>query len=111
ADRMLMGFSIEGRFPFLDHSVAEFAARLPDRLKLRGLQEKHVLREAMTPLLPPELAGRRKVPYRAPVAAALTGPDAPEYVRELVAPSAISDPALLDAGLVAMIARKRTAGG
>ena len=43
-DRMLMGHSIEGRFPFLDYRVAELAARLPDRMRLRGLEEKHVLR-------------------------------------------------------------------
>ena len=40
-DRMLMGHSIEGRFPFLDYRVAELAARLPDRLRLRGLEEKY----------------------------------------------------------------------
>ena len=39
-----MGHSIEGRFPFLDIRVAEFAARLPDRLRLRGLREKYALR-------------------------------------------------------------------
>jgi len=111
ADRMLMGFSIEGRFPFLDHRVAEFAAGLPDGIKLRGLREKHVLREAMTPLLPPELAQRRKVPYRAPVAAALTGAGAPEYVRELLDPSAISDAGLLDATLVSRIVKKCTVAG
>ena len=43
-DRMLMGHSIEGRFPFLDYRVAEFAAALPDRLRLRGLEEKYALR-------------------------------------------------------------------
>ena len=54
-DRMLMGHSIEGRFPFLDYRVAELAARLPDRMRLRGLEEKHVLRRAVAPLLPPEV--------------------------------------------------------
>ena len=40
-DRMLMGSSIEGRFPFLDRDVMALAARLPDSYKLRGLDELH----------------------------------------------------------------------
>ena len=83
-DRMLMGHSIEGRFPFLDYRVAEFAARLPDRLRLRGLEEKHALRRAVAPLLPEEVHRRTKRPYRAPIGGVFTGPDAPEYVRELL---------------------------
>jgi len=81
---MLMGHSIEGRFPFLDYRVAEFAARLPDRLRLRGLEEKHALRRAVAPLLPEEVHRRTKRPYRAPIGGVFTGPDAPEYVRELL---------------------------
>nr|MBA3246031.1 asparagine synthase (glutamine-hydrolyzing) [Actinomycetota bacterium] len=44
-DRMLMGSSVEGRFPYLDHRVAEFAAGLADGHRLRGLQEKYLLRK------------------------------------------------------------------
>ena len=49
-DRMLMGHSIEGRFPFVDVRLAELAARLPDSLRLRGLQEKYALRRAVARL-------------------------------------------------------------
>jgi asparagine synthase (glutamine-hydrolysing) len=85
-DRMLMGNSIEGRFPFLDYRVAEFAAALPDRMKIRGLEEKYLLRKAAEPLLPADISARRKRPYRAPIVSAFVGPQAPEYVRELLAP-------------------------
>ena len=61
-----MANSIEGRFPYLDHRVVEFAARLPSRLKLRVLREKHVLRLALRGMLPDEILQRRKQPYRAP---------------------------------------------
>ena len=46
-DRVAMAHAVEGRFPFLDHRVVEFAARIPPQLKIRGLREKHILREAM----------------------------------------------------------------
>ena len=45
-DRMEMAHSIEGRVPFLDHLVAETAARVPVNMKVKGIREKHVLREA-----------------------------------------------------------------
>ena len=111
ADRMLMGFSIEGRFPFLDYRVAEFAARLPDDLRLHGLEEKYVLRKAVSPLFPPEIAQRRKVPYRAPVAAALVGPSAPEYVGDLLDAAALTEAGLLDPQAVARVVRKCATAG
>ena len=83
-DRMLMGNSVEGRFPFLDHRVAEFAARLPEGSKLAGLREKHLLRRAVKPLLPADIVKREKRPYRAPILRAFMGPGAPEYVGELL---------------------------
>lgn len=73
-DRMLMGHSVEGRFPFLDHRVVELAATLPDELKLRRLEEKAVLRRVADGLTPGSVLRRPKLPYRAPVAEALMGP-------------------------------------
>jgi len=105
-DRMMMGNSIEGRFPFLDYRVAEFAARLPDRLKLRGLEEKYLLRRAAAPLLPAEIAGRRKRPYRAPIAAVFTGPGAADYARELLEPGRLDETGLFDVEAVGQVVRK-----
>jgi asparagine synthase (glutamine-hydrolysing) len=65
-DRMLMGNSVEGRFPFLDHRVADVATRLPASVKLPCLQEKDLMRAAVADLLPPSIARRPKLPYRAP---------------------------------------------
>jgi asparagine synthase (glutamine-hydrolysing) len=67
-DRMMMGRSIEGRVPFLDHNVIEFAATLPPKYKINGLEEKYALKRAFTDLLPAEIANRPKKPYRAPIA-------------------------------------------
>jgi len=88
-DRMLMGNSVEGRFPFLDHRLIEFAAAVPERLKLRGLTEKWILRRYAARWVPPGIVARRKYPYRAPISAALTGPDAPAWARELLSREAV----------------------
>lgn len=95
-DRMLMGNAVEGRFPFLDHRVAAFAARLPDRLRLGGLTEKRLLRRAAAPLLPPAVASRQKRPYRAPILRALLGPGAPDYVAGLLSPRRLADAGLFE---------------
>ena len=103
---MLMGNSVEGRFPFLDFRVAEFAARLPDEMKLRGLQEKYLLRKAVAPFRPADIAARRKRPYRAPIVASFVGPRAPEYVGELLSPRCLSDVGVFQPDAVARLVRK-----
>ncbi len=70
-DRMMAANSVEGRFPFLDHRVVAFAARLPPKLKLRGLREKHLLKASAEGFLPPAIVQRPKQPYRAPIHGAL----------------------------------------
>ena len=109
-DRMLMGHSIEGRFPFLDYRVAEFAAALPDALRLRGLNEKYLLRKSVEHRLPTEIAARKKRPYRAPIVGAFVGDDAPGYVRELLAPECLAAAGVFDPEAVARIVRKCEAG-
>jgi asparagine synthase (glutamine-hydrolysing) len=110
-DRMLMGNSIEGRFPFLDYRVAEFAAALPDTMKVRGLEEKYLLRKAAEPLLPAEISARRKRPYRAPIVSAFVGPDAPAYVRELLDPEHLRSVGLFEPDAVARLVSKCEAPG
>lgn len=90
-DRMLMANAVEGRFPFLDHRLIEYAARLPDRLKLRRLCEKYVLREYARRWLPLQIIDRPKFPYRAPVADALVGSAAPGWSAEAFAPESLRE--------------------
>jgi Asparagine synthase len=66
ADRMEMAHSIEGRVPFLDHHVAEVAARVPVNMKVKGIREKHVLREAAKDVLIPQVYDRQKHPFTTP---------------------------------------------
>ncbi len=109
-DRMLMGHSIEGRFPFLDYRVAEFAASLPDQLRLRGLKEKYLLRKAVEHRLPAEIAARKKRPYRAPIVGAFVGPDSPGYVRELLDERRLAEAGLFTPEAVTRLVRKCESG-
>ncbi|OOC09790.1 asparagine synthase (glutamine-hydrolyzing) [Thioalkalivibrio halophilus] len=67
-DRMDMANSMEARPPFLDHHLAEFAAQLPPTMRIKGRNEKYVLRESMKGLLPKVLYEREKFPFMAPPA-------------------------------------------
>jgi asparagine synthase (glutamine-hydrolysing) len=73
-DQMSMAASIESRVPFLDHKLVEFAARMPERMKVRGMTTKYVLRKCMEGILPPEILTRRKMGFPVPIGAWLRGP-------------------------------------
>lgn len=109
-DRVAMAHSVEGRFPFLDHRVIEFGARLPPRLKLRALREKHILREAAGRLLPATIANRPKQPYRAPDSQSFAGPQAPAITAEMLAPDRISALGLFEPRAVEKLVRKCSTG-
>lgn len=93
-DRMLMGNSVEGRFPFLDKDVVALADSLPPSYKLKVLDEKHVVKQAARGLCADEILARTKQPYRAPDALSFTGAARPDYVEEM-----LSEHTLLDAGV------------
>ena len=114
---MGMANSIEGRFPFLDHRVVEFCNNLPASLKLRGLDEKYLLKKVAQSWLPSEIWQRPKRPYRAPVHRSFfpaafsqqagTTPDRDrEYVGELLSPEAIAAAGLFKPGAVSQLVNK-----
>lgn len=87
-DRVMSANSVEGRFPFLDHRVVEFAGRLSPNLKMRGLREKHILKQSAAGFLPPEIVERYKQPYRAPIHNAFLEQPL-DYVMDLLSPEGI----------------------
>jgi asparagine synthase (glutamine-hydrolysing) len=105
-DRMSMACSVEGRYPFLDHRLVEFCNRLPANLKLRGLIDKYLLRRMVRDLLPASIRTRPKRPHRAPVHQAFFGPDAPEYVMELLSGSNLERMGLFCAAAVQRLVHK-----
>jgi asparagine synthase (glutamine-hydrolysing) len=105
-DRMLMAHSVEGRFPFLDPDVVELANALPASFKLRGLDEKHVLKRAARGLVPDEILRRPKQPYRAPDAMSFVGAASPDWVTDLVRERAVEEAGVFDPFAVARLWRK-----
>jgi asparagine synthase (glutamine-hydrolysing) len=74
SDRMSMAHSLEVRPPFLDHRIVEFAASLPADLKIRGSQQKFILRQLMRDKLPPAVLTRAKIGFDIPAHDWLRGP-------------------------------------
>lgn len=113
-DRMLMANSVEGRFPFLDHRVIEFASRLSPRLKMRVLNEKYLLKQAMRKYLPETVRIRHKQPYRAPDVPSLldgvNGRPLP-YVGDLLSEEMLKRFGYFDAKRVTLLMNKAVRGG
>ncbi len=110
-DRMLMANSVEGRFPFLDHRIAEFALALPPHLLMRGLTEKALLKRAMGAALPREIVRRPKQPYRAPGSSAFLSPAHRDATRAHLTPEALQSAGLFQPEPVQRLLTKLEAGG
>ncbi len=104
---MGMAHSVEGRFPFLDHRVVEFCNRLAPRLKLCGLTEKHVLKRAVSDLLPELIWNRPKRPYRAPIHASFFPGGKPlDWVVQMLSPKSIRAVDCFNPEAVSLLQRK-----
>jgi len=105
-DRVAMAHSVEGRMPFLDHRLIEFCNQLPPTFKLRGLQEKYLLKRAVSHLLPEETWRRTKRPYRAPIHRSFFNEFTPDYVRDLLSPGDIEGRGLFNPRATTQLIRK-----
>jgi asparagine synthase (glutamine-hydrolysing) len=73
-DKTSMAANLEVRVPFLNREMIEMAARMPPRLKLRGLTRKYVLKRALERVLPRDVVWRKKAGFGAPIRSWLRGP-------------------------------------
>jgi asparagine synthase (glutamine-hydrolysing) len=66
-DKMSMGVSLEGRVPFLDHKLVELAMSIPEAMKTRNGNLKHILKKSVRGLIPDELIDRKKQGFGVPI--------------------------------------------
>jgi len=113
-DRVAMAHSVEGRYPFLDYRIVQFAASLPPQLKMKVLNEKYLLKRVFGDLVPDSVKNRPKQPYRAPDAISFfepsTGKARRPYVDELLSSESIRAQGVFDAGVVQKLVAKARAG-
>lgn len=99
ADRMSMAHSLEVRPPFLDHRIVEFAASLPERLKIRGTRQKYLLKELMKDKLSPLILRRKKIGLDIPTHDWLRGTLRP-LLLDTLTPDAIEETGLFRADVI-----------
>lgn len=109
-DRPAMAHAVEGRYPFLDYRVVEFCNRLPSNLKLRGLEEKYLLKRLGREFLPAEISSRRKRPYRAPIHRSFFNDQTPDYVRDVLSLAKITEAGLFNPSAVSQLVQRVDAG-
>lgn len=106
-DRMALGSSIEGRYPFLDHTLVDYVFALPDDYKLQGFSQKHLLKTAFHGTIPREVVERPKRPYMAPdIAAFYQGDQLVDFAAELLSPEKLSEYGSFDTTMVERFLRK-----
>lgn len=108
-DRASMAVALETRVPFLDHRVAEVAARIPLDLKVRNGRGKYIVRELLYGLVPRELVDRPKAGFAIPVGEWIKGPLRP-WAEDLLDPGVIRSQGWLDADIVQRRWRQHLSG-
>ena len=111
-DRMAMAHGVEGRYPFLDHRIFDFAAKLPARSKLRGLHEKDILRRWAKGRIPDAVRERAKQPYRAGDLSAFfeAGGARADYVNDLLDEGSVRSAGLFEPAAVVGLVRRCRSG-
>lgn len=113
-DRMLMGHSVEGRFPFLDPKVVELSQRIRATHKMRALDEKAIVKRALVDVIPPSIARRKKQPYRAPDASSFfdaeRGVARASWVDSLLEANSVAETGIFEPKAVKLLADKARRG-
>jgi asparagine synthase (glutamine-hydrolysing) len=108
-DRASMAVALETRVPFLDHRVAELAARIPLDLKIRDGRGKHILRKLLYSLVPRDLVDRPKAGFGVPVGEWIKGPLRP-WAEDLLDPGLIRGQGWFDADTITARWRQHLSG-
>jgi asparagine synthase (glutamine-hydrolysing) len=109
-DRMTMAHGVEGRYPFLDHRLFEFAAALPTGSRLRGLHGKELLRRWAARILPGQIKPRQKRSPRAPDAQGFFLPTSPSWIGDHLTTEALQRVGIFSPAAVGGLIRRCRAG-
>jgi asparagine synthase (glutamine-hydrolysing) len=109
-DRASMANSLEVRVPLLDHTLVEWAARLPPDLKLRGREGKYVLKSALEPSVPGDILYRPKQGFAVPLAAWFRGP-LRQRLRQSLAGPVLGETGFFDIAAIGKLIDQHQSGG
>lgn len=107
-DRICMAHGLEARSPFMDHELAQFAARLPDALKVRGGTLRYVQRKLAARYLPPQILNRPKQGFSSALPYLLQSQYARLYDTSLRHSRLVAD-GILDGANIAALVNEHTA--
>ena len=108
-DIATMACSLEGRSPLLDHELMQYAAELPERLKVTAREKKIALREAMRGTVPDEILDAPKRGFQPPVAEWFRG-DLREHAREVLLDRRTLDRGYFRPDAISRLLNEHTAG-
>jgi asparagine synthase (glutamine-hydrolysing) len=108
-DKMSMAVSLECRVPLLDHELVELAATIPGALKVKGGRLKHLMKAALSPVLPPDILHRAKRGFGTPMGAWLKK-ELLAVVQELLSPAVLRTRGLFRPEAVAVLLADHAAG-
>jgi asparagine synthase (glutamine-hydrolysing) len=108
-DRASMAHSLEVRTPFLDYEFVEWAARLPAAVKLKGSEGKHVLKQALRPLLPEEVLFRTKMGFAVPLDMWFRG-SLRNHIADVVKGERLADCGFFDADVLKRVVNEHQSG-
>lgn len=109
-DRMAMGNSVEGRYPFLDYRIIEFCNQMPDNYKLNCLNEKFILKKLSAGKIPKSITQRPKQAYRAPISN-LIKQKSSNYLTDILSDESLSSYGIFNPGKVKNLITKIENGG
>ena len=109
ADKMTMANALELRVPFLDHKLVEFAAQLPDSMKLEGSTGKKLLRQSMQGTLPDSILHRSKKGFPVPTQSWLHG-QLKQFTRDILSATDSASRCYFDPKVIEEIVKGQEAG-
>lgn len=109
-DRVSMANAVEIRPPYLDHRIQEYMGRVPSKFKIKGLNEKYILKEVFRGRVPDRILMRSKHPYRSPIKESLLN-ETSSLIEQYLSPQRLHEAGLFDLKKTSMLINKLQRSG